>query len=1080
MQFSNDQLLKDAVNNAPIGICILNADTLVSEIVNEKFVEIAGKPYGAIFGQFYWDVFAEARPYYEKALADVIKSGITYFAEEAEIVLLRQGRSENIFVNFVYKPVKDGLGIVKKVAVWAFENTAQVTARKEILSLNGDLKAKNEALAIDQQNIRQMILQAPVGMCLVSGSPLFVEEVNDVFLEIIGKQREPFYTIPYWEVNIEAKAIYEPVTDEVISTGETYKAKEHEILLVRNGIPETVFVDFVYEPMRNVGGDVTGIMIVATEVTDKVLARKVLQTQNTEIEASEARLDQVINQLPASITVLIGEDFVIERTNPSNLAYWQKTAEEVIGKPLLTALPELADQAFPVQLKQVLLTGISIFEKEHPVRLVSKNGETNTTFVDYSYQALTDKDGKRTGVLVMSNDVTEKVESRRLLEKLAGKLQGINEELAASNEELEATNEQLFKTQHTLEQSLKELGTSEGKFRLEKQRLERFFMQAPAGICILGGEDMVFELVNPLYQQFFSGRKLLNNPILTALPEIKGEPVWDLLQNVYQTGKTFEGRELLVPLARTDGGPLEDRYFDFIYQARLDEDEHIDGILAFVIEVTSNVQTRNEIERSRAELQKTEQLLRFAIDAADIGTFSYNSVNNQLITSQRFKTLFGYYLEDEVSYTDVMECVVLPYRETVGSQIEVAISQGTDFQMEFQIKGFHNDIVRWIRAVGKIDNHAKPEQQFFSGAITDITEQKKYEDQLKDNAEKNARLASIVSSTDDTILSKTLQGIITSWNPAAERMFGYSESEAIGQHISLIIPSSRLSEEDYIIGQVKAGKKIDHFETIRITKDGKEVPISLTVSPIYDDSGQVTGASKIARDISERQKDEIRKNDFIGMVSHELKTPLTSMIALIQLTKMQLSKKGDEFLAGAMIKAETQAKKMTKMINGFLNISRLESGKISIDIEQFDMASLLAELEHEVKMTHATHEIIFAPVEKTFVNADVDKIGHVINNLISNAVKYSSAGTSIYIACIQKDGYAVVSVKDEGIGIGTKHTALLFDRYYRVEEVSTKYIAGFGIGLYLSAEIIARHQGEIWVESELGTGSTFYFTLKLA
>lgn len=347
------------------------------------------------------------------------------------------------------------------------------------------------------------------------------------------------------------------------------------------------------------------------------------------------------------------------------------------------------------------------------------------------------------------------------------------------------------------------------------------------------------------------------------------------------------------------------------------------------------------------------------------------------------------------------------------------------------------------------------------------------------HTEKNAQLASIISSTEDTILSKTLQGIITSWNPAAERMFGYSESEAIGKHISLIIPPSRLNEEDFIISQVKAGKRVDHFETVRVAKDGHEVPISLTVSPIYDDQGKVTGASKIARDISERKKDELRKNDFIGMVSHELKTPLTSLIALIQLTKMQLSKKGESFLADAMVKAENQAKKMTKMINGFLNLSRLESGKISIENERFDIAGLLRELEQEIKMTYRGHQIIFDPLEEAFVYADAEKIGHVINNLISNAAKYSDSGSKIHIGCIRQDDKVVVRVHDEGIGISAKDTRYLFDRYYRVEDASTKYIAGFGIGLYLSAEIVARHNGKIWVESEPNVGSTFYFSLKL-
>jgi PAS domain S-box-containing protein len=549
------------------------------------------------------------------------------------------------------------------------------------------------------------------------------------------------------------------------------------------------------------------------------------------------------------------------------------------------------------------------------------------------------------GVLVMSNDVSDKVADRNQLQQVTEELQAINEEAAVTNEELAATNEELTATQQTLEETIKDLEQSEQRVRAQQRRLEDFFMQAPAGITILGGPDLVFELVNPLYQQLFPARDLLHKKLLDALPELEGAPILNILQEVYQTGKTFEGRELLIPLPRTAAGPLEDRYFDFIYQARLNEERATDGILVFVIEVTDQVKTRQDIEQ-------------------------------------------GYI--------------------------------------------------------------------------------------------KQSRLAAIVSNSDDTILSKTLQGIITTWNAAAERMFGYTEEEAIGQHISLIIPPSRLSEEDFIIGQVKAGNKVDHFETVRIAKNGREIPISLTVSPITDANGTIIGASKIARDISEKQKDEQRKNDFIGMVSHELKTPLTSLTALIQMTGLKLAKSDDEFLAGAMGRANAQVKKMSKMINGFLNVSRLESGKIAIDKQRFDMATLIHEVGEEIKTTYNTHEIVFAPVEPTWVDADPDKIGHVMSNLINNAVKYSPARSRIDVACQTVSGEARVSVKDRGVGISPGDAAHLFDRYYRVEDVNTRHISGFGIGLYLSAEIINRHEGKIWVESEPGSGSTFHFSLPLA
>jgi len=256
--------------------------------------------------------------------------------------------------------------------------------------------------------------------------------------------------------------------------------------------------------------------------------------------------------------------------------------------------------------------------------------------------------------------------------------------------------------------------------------------------------------------------------------------------------------------------------------------------------------------------------------------------------------------------------------------------------------------------------------------------------------------------------------------------------------------------------------------------------LPITISPIRDWNGEITGASKIARDISEKKQDELRKSDFIGMVSHELKTPLTSLTALIQVLHQKLQKNEDPFVTSALGKANQQVKKMGNMINGFLNISRLESGKIIIDKQQFNLEELIIETVSETELTVSSHQILIEPCHALSINADRDKIASVISNLISNAVKYSPKGKTITVKCEVMENSAVFSVKDEGMGIKAQDIDKLFERYYRVSTNHTRHISGFGIGLYLSAEIIQRHGGRIWVESESGVGSTFYFSLPIA
>lgn len=255
--------------------------------------------------------------------------------------------------------------------------------------------------------------------------------------------------------------------------------------------------------------------------------------------------------------------------------------------------------------------------------------------------------------------------------------------------------------------------------------------------------------------------------------------------------------------------------------------------------------------------------------------------------------------------------------------------------------------------------------------------------------------------------------------------------------------------------------------------------VSLTISPIRDWNGEIIGVSEIARDISEKKQDELRKSDFIGMVSHELKTPLTSLTALIQVLDKKLQTSDDNFVTTALGKANQQVKKMGKMINGFLNISRLESGKLIIDKHPFDMKELINEAVSETELTISSHQILVETCPTLVINADRDKIASVLSNLISNAVKYSPKGKTITVKCDIVGNSAVFSVKDEGMGIKPQDINQLFERYYRVNTEHTRHISGFGIGLYLSAEIIQRHDGNIWVESEKGVGSTFYFSLPL-
>jgi len=261
--------------------------------------------------------------------------------------------------------------------------------------------------------------------------------------------------------------------------------------------------------------------------------------------------------------------------------------------------------------------------------------------------------------------------------------------------------------------------------------------------------------------------------------------------------------------------------------------------------------------------------------------------------------------------------------------------------------------------------------------------------------------------------------------------------------------------------------------------DGKLRWVRANGNLTHDQDGKAGYFTGVMHDVTADKQDDIRKADFIAMASHELKTPLTTLQAYVQMLTAKAKKAGDNFSVGALDKAHIQVKKMSALINGFLNASSFEAGKIYLNEQPFEMNTLLKEIMEDMMLIRQSHPIAVTSDCNIVVEADRDKIGQVITNFLSNAIKYSPKGKQINVSCKENGDMVEVGVTDEGHGIAPHDQERLFDRYYRIESDQTQNVSGFGLGLYLSAEIIQRHNGKVWVESEMGKGSTFYFSLPL-
>lgn len=377
---------------------------------------------------------------------------------------------------------------------------------------------------------------------------------------------------------------------------------------------------------------------------------------------------------------------------------------------------------------------------------------------------------------------------------------------------------------------------------------------------------------------------------------------------------------------------------------------------------------------------------------------------------------------------------------------------------------------RWFSIYGM--QWGGPESNQVAVIFNNILPQKKA-------AELQTRLAAIIESSDDAIIGKNLNSIIMTWNRGAENIFGYKADEIIGKSIRTLIPPEMQDEEDTILAQLRQGKRIDHFETTRITKDGTSIDVSITISPIKDTEGKIIGASKIARDITQQKNIQRQKDDFMGIVSHELKTPVTSLKAFTQVLHHKFAKAGDVKSAALLNKMHTQINKLTKLIADLLDVTKIEAGKLQFNENFFEFDVLVDEVIAEIQLTTSQHHIQKKGSTQKSIYGDKDRIGQVIINMLTNAIKYSPDSKKIIVTLAHDEKTVTLSVQDFGIGIARDKQKQVFERFYRVGDAVTSSVPGIGLGMYISAEIIRRQHGRIWAESEKGKGSTFYFSLPI-
>jgi PAS domain S-box-containing protein len=378
------------------------------------------------------------------------------------------------------------------------------------------------------------------------------------------------------------------------------------------------------------------------------------------------------------------------------------------------------------------------------------------------------------------------------------------------------------------------------------------------------------------------------------------------------------------------------------------------------------------------------------------------------------------------------------------------------------------------------------------------------------------RLAAIVDNSDDAIVGKDLSSIITSWNQGAQRIFGYTAEEMIGTSIKRLIPADRQDEEDKILARLRRGERVDHFETIRVTKDGRELHVSLTISPIKDAGGNVVGASKIARDITDRKLAEAAlraaqdaaeaanvekaqllekerlaraeaerasriKDEFLATLSHELRTPLNAVLGWSAVLRGRENL--DQEMTQALETIDRNARIQGQIIEDLLDMSRIISGKVRLDVQPLDLAGIVLEAVDTMRTSASAKGVrlqtVIDPVNATILG-DPNRLQQVFWNLLSNSIKFTPKHGRIQILLQRVNSHVEVSVIDTGEGISPDFLPYIFNRFQQADASTTRRYGGLGLGLAIVKNLVELHGGTVRAKSGgVGKGATFIVSLPL-
>jgi PAS domain S-box-containing protein len=478
--------------------------------------------------------------------------------------------------------------------------------------------------------------------------------------------------------------------------------------------------------------------------------------------------------------------------------------------------------------------------------------------------------------------------------------------------------------------------------------------------------------------------------------------------------------------------------------------------------------------RAERALRASEERLRAIFSQSVLGIGITHVDGHFEEANEKLCTMLGYSAE-ELRACSVADITHPDDIEKTQDQIR-RLLQGITGSYSLEKRYISKDRrVVWANTTVTLLRHTDGAASQFIGIIEDITDRRQAE-------EARSLLAAVVESSDDAIVTKTLDGLITSWNPGAERLFGYSADEMLGRPITILIPPDHIDEEPAILERMRRGERISHYPTVRRRKDGTLIDVSLSVSPLKDADGRIIGASKIARDITQQKKADAamreqdrRKDEFLATLAHELRNPLAPIRQAALISRSPGATEVQKRWSHDVI--SRQVRHMSRLLDDLLDISRVTRGMLELRTEMTDIATVVDAAVETARPAIDARQHRFSirlPDEPVVFAADPLRIAQVLANLLTNAAKYTDPGGAIMLSADATADTVTLCVTDTGIGLEQDTLSRVFTMFSQVESTRDRSEGGLGIGLALSKGLVELHSGRIEVRSAgAGKGSEF-------